>query len=634
MSKCPSATVSVVVSGFAITALCMVATLTACAATPTDRSGDHNARRATSAQESNMFRERRVTLHREGDDLLTAGLGLSGLRALTPPAFATPAAPTAAEVRRRALWSNWRGIADLAPGGGYGELYGSVASVPGREFSAYATVPGARHPHRVLAQVPDAFDRTRRCLVVAASSGSRGIYGAIAVAGAWGLPKGCAVVYTDKGAGSDYVDLATRAGVRADGTPGDLGSHTDLAFVPETTATDGIAFKHAHSQDNPEADWGRHVRQAADFGLAALDEAFPDAAPFTPANTRIIAVGISNGGGAVLRAAELDGDWLDAVVAGEPNVLADGHGARALYDYATEAGLLMPCALLAVEQLPQPPLRAQVDAQARLYCASLRAAGLVDGDTPEAQARDALARLRAGGWTDAALRAGAASAGFDLWRAVGATYASAYGRFGVDAHPCGYRYAAQAADGSRHPPSPEQRAAWWSDGSGIPPGTGIGLVRMAPDAHTDAAQADAAFAGLRCLRGLWQDDDASARRVRAGVAATRAAPPRAGLPVFVIHGTDDGLIPMAFSSAPYVATSRAAGRDVRFWQVRNAQHFDAFLGFPDYGARWVPLLPYVYAALDRSLALLEHGTALPGDATIETVPRAGRPLDATHLAMP
>lgn len=608
-------------SAFAIVALCMT-TLAACAATP--------SRRAVSAQESTMFRERRVTLHRDGDDLLTAGLGLSGLRALTPPAFAVPAAPTAAEVRRRALWSNWRGIADLAPGGGYGELYGSVATVPGREFSAYATVPGARHPHRVLAQVPDAFDRSRRCLVVAASSGSRGVYGAIAVAGAWGLPKGCAVVYTDKGAGTDYLDLATRSGARADGTPGDAGVHADLAFVPDTAVADGVAFKHAHSQDNPEADWGRHVRQAADFGLSALDEAFPDAAPFTPANTRIIAVGISNGGGAVLRAAELDGDWLDAVVAGEPNVLAEGHGARALYDYATEAGLLMPCALLAVDGLPQPPLRAQLDAQAHLRCASLRAAGLVDGDTPEAQARDALARLRAGGWTDAALRAGAASAGFDLWRAVGATYASAYGRFGVNAHPCGYRYVAQAADGTRQSPSPELRATWWSDGSGIPPGTGIGLI----DTRADAAQGDAAFAGLRCLRGLWQDDDAAARRVSAGVTATRAAPPRAGLPVFVIHGTDDGLIPMAFSSAPYVAMSRAAGRDVRFWQVRNAQHFDAFLGFPDYGARWLPLLPYVYTALDRSLALLEHGTALPGDATIDTVPRAGRPLDATHLAMP
>ncbi|UWX03521.1 hypothetical protein H1235_10615 [Pseudoxanthomonas sp. NC8] len=95
--------------------------------------------------------------------------------------------------------------------------------------------------------------------------------------------------------------------------------------MPEVPAgAKGVAIKHAHSQDNPEADWGRHVKQAAEFALAALGRAFPQAAPFTFDNTRVIAVGISNGGGAVLRAAELEGDWLDAVVAGEPNVLVDG----------------------------------------------------------------------------------------------------------------------------------------------------------------------------------------------------------------------------------------------------------------------------------------------------------------------
>src|SRR5687768_6929893 len=166
-----------------------------------------------------------VTEHRGTDDLLTAGLGLDGLRVMTAPAFADPGRPTAAELRRRAIWSNWRGIADLAPGGGYGRLYGSVARVSGREFSALATVPGARQPHRVLTQVPDAFDQAKRCVVVTASSGSRGIYGAIAVAGAWGLPKGCAVAYTDKGAGTDYVDLAAGPGAAAE---------AGAAFAPKT----------------------------------------------------------------------------------------------------------------------------------------------------------------------------------------------------------------------------------------------------------------------------------------------------------------------------------------------------------------------------------------------------------------
>ncbi|MBP6797505.1 MAG: hydrogenase, partial [Luteimonas sp.] len=108
-----------------------------------------------------------------------------------------------------------------------------------------------------------------------------------------------------------------------------------------------------------------------------------------------------------------------------------------------------------------------------------------------------------------------------------------------------------------------------------------------------------------------------------------------GLPVVVVHGTDDGLVPMAFSSAPYVVAAKAAGRDVRFWRVTNAQHFDGFLGLPDYAARYVPLLPYVYAALDRVSAHLDGQGALPADAVIATTPRgADTALAKEHLAIP
>jgi hydroxybutyrate-dimer hydrolase len=166
-----------------------------------------------------------------------------------------------------------------------------------------------------------------------------------------------------------------------------------------------------------------------------------------------------------------------------------------------------------------------------------------------------------------------------------------------------------------------------ADASGIPPGAGVGIVDPQP-------LADMGLTGLHCLRALWAGESEDARRVRRGAAATEAGLPRAGLPVLVIHGADDGLVPQAFSSAPYVAMARSAGRDVRYWQVRNAQHFDAFLGFPQYGALYLPLLPYVYAALDRVDAHLDGRGGLPADAVVATVPRAGKPLTAAHLAMP
>ncbi|MGY0557056.1 MULTISPECIES: 3-hydroxybutyrate oligomer hydrolase family protein [unclassified Lysobacter] len=596
-----------------------LAVLAGCA-TPAHHTGSTPVDVSSANQsDATAFGPIRVSEHRgPDDDLLTAGLGLDGLRAMTPPAFADPAAPTVEEVRRRATWSNWRGIADLAPGGGYGELYGSVASVPGREYQAFARVAGASQPHRVLVQVPDNFDHEARCIVVAPASGSRGVLGAIAIAGPWALPKGCAVAYTDKGAGTDYFDLDAGLGARLDGTMGAPSADEPLAFVPEPATGHGVAVKHAHSRDNPEADWGRHVKQAAEFALLALDRAFPDSPAFQFDNTRVIAVGISNGGGAVLRAAELDGDWLDAVVAGEPNVQVAG--ARPLYDYTTEAALLMPCALPVLGIPPMPTAAAQ--------CAALAEAGLVTGATIEEQQKSAYDTLHANGWTDAALRAGSISVAFDLWRSVAVTYASTYGRYGVAEHPCGYSFAAQTQAGTPRPATAVDRAAWSADGGGIPPGAGVAIIAPALDP-------DAPLAQLQCLRGLWDGEGADAERVREGIAAVRASLPRTDLPIMVIHGLDDGLIPPAFSSAPYVAAAQAAGRDVHYWQVRNAQHFDGFLGLPVYGAQYLPLLPYVHEALDRTWAHLQAGAPMPADAVIETIPRgAGNRLEARHLAIP
>ena len=574
-----------------------------------------------------MIVPQRETGHRGDDDLLTAGLGLAGLRAMAAPAFADADSPTAAELRRRAIWNNWRGIADLSATGGYGEIYGSVANVPGREFSAFATVAGATQPHRVLVQVPDAFDQGRRCVVVTASSGSRGVYGSIAVAGAWGLPRGCAVAYTDKGAGTDYYDIDTHTGVTLDGTRGTL--EETLGFRPDVAAgASGVAFKHAHSGDNPEADWGRHVKQASEFAMSALDRAFPQSAPFNFDNTRVIAVGISNGGGAVLRAAEMEGEWLDAVVAGEPNIHFPGPGSRTLYDYTTEAALLMPCALLQMPagSLPQPPVRAQAEPLWAARCTALKTAGLVSGETVQAQASSAYERLRGNGWTDEALTAGALSVGFDLWRAVAVTYASAYARSGVGEHACGYSFAAQNPDFSMRAATGAERSAWFADGSGIPPGAGVGII------DTRLAPPDFTLPGLQCLRGLLDGPPDSA--FRQGLAQTRADLPRKGLPVVVIHGLDDGLVPPAFSSAPYVSAAQAAGRDVAYWQVRHAQHFDGFLGLPAYGARYVPVLPYVYAALDQVSARLDGKAGKSVDAVIAATPRGAGAVEVLQLAIP
>ncbi|WP_083491161.1 3-hydroxybutyrate oligomer hydrolase family protein [Stenotrophomonas terrae] len=585
-----------------------------------------NAAKSCPSAAAPVFEQWRETEHRGSDDLLTAGLGLDGLRATTAPAFASAALPTAEEARRRAIWSSWRGIADLTPGGGFGDVYGNLQAAPGREFSAYARIPDAQQPHRVLVQIPDNFDPARRCLVATASSGSRGIYGAISVAGSWGLAHGCAVAYTDKGTGSDYYDLDTKTGFQSDGTPASQGV---LAFLPGNPKTaHGIAFKHAHSGDNPESDWGRHLLQALQFGLQALDRAYPQSAPFTPANTRTLGAGVSNGGGAVLRAAEIEGDWFDAMVAGEPNVSVAG--APPLYDFVTQSALLMPCALLALDDLPQPPMQAQAAPAWTQRCTVLKSAGLVQGDDTAAQAQSARQQLTDAGLNEGALRAGAFSTGFDLWRAIAATYASAYGRYGVGEHPCAYSYSAVGADGKPGPAAAELRASWWSEASGIPPGSGVVLV------DGNAAQStEDPLRGLSCLRTLGMGDSADAKRVRAGIADAAAKAPRRGLPIVVIHGTDDGLVPISMTSDRYLPLARKAGAQIAYWRVSNGQHFDSLLAFPDYRKRYVPLLPYMFAAMDQVWDHLEDPTsALPQDALIQPTPRADAPLQRSQLSIP
>lgn len=591
----------------------------------------------------------RETAHRGNDDLLSAGLGLAGLRA-TPAAFADPAAPTPAELRRRAIQTAWLGIADLGALGGFGTVYGAVPNVPGREFQAFAHALGATQPHRVLAQIPDSFDTKTRCLIVTASSGSRGIYGSIAFAGAWGLPKGCAIAYTDKGAGSGYFDTASNTGVALDGTRAERGK-TELEFAPSGYAGDaGIAVKHAHSTDNPEAHWGTHVMQAAQFGLAMLDRAFPDAAPFTPHNTKIIAVGLSNGGGAVLQAAGIDNaGWLAGVVAVEPNVYAPhvdakkkdysvktevkGNNARALYDYASEAALLAPCALLdahfsdVVATLAKLPGNTIASWSTR--CATLHSAGVIKAGDAKAQSAEALARMRADGWEDGALATAASITAYDMWRAFGVTYASTYTRSGVGSMPCGFRFDALGADRKPRAATPAERAAWWSDASGIPPGNGVFVSESAPGQGPDPS-----WKGISCLRELWTGKSDAATRLHDSVQATQVRLPRKDLPIFLVHGAEDGLIPAMFTSDAYVAWLRANKQAASYWRVPHAQHFDAFLAWPGFGDRYVPMLPYAYAALDRVYAHAIEGKPLAAGEAPATAPRGPGALEAKHIALP
>jgi hydroxybutyrate-dimer hydrolase len=220
-------------------------------------------------------------------------------------------------------------------------------------------------------------------------------------------------------------------------------------------------------------------------------------------------------------------------------------------------------------------------------------------------AQAALDLLQNAGWSESALEAGALSVAFDLWRAVGVGYASAYTRSHHANMPCGYRYAMLNAAGEARAGSRAEQSAWWSDSSGIPPSAGVGII------DSMASGSDPSLPGLNCLRDLWAGTSEASSRLRDAVDATRVGLPRSGLPIIVIHGVNDGLVPESFSGGAYAQWVASNGGQLSYWRVENAQHFDAFLGIPLLASRYVPLLPFAYRALDMMWQRVFDDAAMP-----------------------
>src|SRR5471032_2639071 len=283
------------------------------------------------------------------DDLLTAGLGKDGLASATPPAIANSASPSAAELRRLAIYSNYRALVDMSANGGYGRFWGPNVDlngndtlgewmIAGKEYLAFADDGSGTLNVSLLVQIPASFNPDQPCIVTATSSGSRGVYGAISAAGEWGLKRGCAVAYTDKGSGNGAHELATNRVTLIDGTLQDASAAGKASLFTANLSGSALtsfnsrfpnryAFKHAHSQQNPEQDWGKNTLQAIQFAYWALNDSYgalngsTRTVRYTAGSITTIAASVSNGGGASLAAAEQDTSGLiTAVVVGEPQI--------------------------------------------------------------------------------------------------------------------------------------------------------------------------------------------------------------------------------------------------------------------------------------------------------------------------
>ena len=651
-----------------------------------------------------------------GQDLLTAGLGTSGIAstaAATLTAFADPANPTADELRRNTIQSNYRGLVDNTAKGGFGVLYGPNVDLAGKAGTGEGLIPGVEYTAvlddstgrkrvTMVVQVPDSFDVNAPCVVVGPSSGSRGVYGAIATAGDWGLKRACAVALTDAGKGMGLHDLGDDSVHRVDGTRASRSVASTLAnFAANLTDAvrtafnaafpNRVALKHAHSQLNPEKDWGNDTLAAASYALYVLNQQYaPTVAGtsskgirFNSGNTMVIAASVSNGGAAVLRAAEQDSTGLiDGVVAGEPSAqpaTVAGYGVqlggvpvasygKPLMDYFTIANLYQPCAALAapaalteVSVYNYIGLTAQT-ATATNRCTQLAAKGLVIGTTTADQAADALVKLRAAGWTSD--NDSMHNAHYALGNAViiSMMYTNAYGRFSVTDNVCGMSAAAVVA-GVPSPMAANTKAASFATGNGTVNGTPATVVyndsvggakAWALGISPSTGVADFSLDAALCQRALYTGVDtvtgaaltatsnptkAQSDAVRAGVSEVLLNGNLRGKPTLMLAGRSDALLPINHSERAYAAFNRTvegASSKLRYIEVTNAQHFDTFNSFSGFDTRFVPLHTYFVQAMNAMYAHLKNGDALPSSQVVRTTVRGGvagaaPAIAATHV---
>ena len=570
---------------------------------------------------------------------------------------------------------------DIAVNSGYGTLYGPNVDasgnvgtgeglVAGSEYIAYADDGTGKKNVTLMVQVPASFDPEHACIVTGTSSGSRGIYGAIGSSGEWGLKKGCAVAYADKGSGTglyvfedDSVNLQN--GVRA----GRVAAGKSALFAPDLSDADRlawvganpnrIAFKHAHSQQNPEKDWGKVTLQAVEMAYYVLNERYGVLARdgsarivrLTPKNTITIASSISNGAGSALLAAEQDTQGLiSGVAASEPQVQPAASSAysvrqggvvvsaagRALFDYATYAALYQPCI-------------ASVAGNAG-RCTALVAKGLLNGADLAAQQADAKQRLRAYGWLVDSDPLQAAHAGTNILVAV--TYAYAYGKFSVTDKVCGFTFAQTDGSGNPIPLTTAQKAASFAAQNGIlgsvvyENSVGGAKVYTAGVSPSNSL-ADQSLDGFLCLRSLATGRDAvsganlqgtlaaQSVRVRAGVAEVAASGKLHGKPAIIVHGRSDTLIPVNHASRAYLGLNAAvegSSSKLRYIEVTHANHFDSFSGALP--TLIVPLHVYLNRALDAMYAHLSAKQALPSSQVVRTVTRADASTLITAVNLP
>jgi hydroxybutyrate-dimer hydrolase len=587
------------------------------------------------------------------DDLLTAGWSKQQLAQRKLPQ--TDQKIDAQWLRKAAYYNNIIALIDTTDAGGYSRLFGPLNSsaISGFEYLSYSTDAKGQFAATLAMQIPDSFNWKTPCIIVAASSGSRGIYGAVGTVGSWALANQCAVAYTDKGTGTGFYFYDSNSGYTLDGLYRSQQQNT-LSFADNTTQLTkrflanqptAIATKHAHSQNNIEKDSGKYVIQAAKFALYQINQHYQSDNSarhyrLNQENTLIIAASISNGGAASLQAGELDqSELFDGIVVAEPNIyVANNHqvailenntkyqkGEHNSYQYFISKNLFGPCALLTEQALSAPFSQHPGINQQQLknWCTQLKTDGFLSSTEITKLPQEAAQKI-----FEIAGQRKQTLAPFmqliELWPALAMTYSNQYGRYSLAENLCTVYFS--AIDKKAEPAflSDNERAQLFATSNGIPPTAGVKLL---------SSQQFDSYQQAKCFYQTSQH-----QRVQQGVNEIYTSANLNSIPTIIIHGQEDNLIAPNLSSRTYYANVVANNpkQTIKYYEVTNAQHFDAFTALPMYATEFISLHYYFEKSLELMLAHLTEKKALPPSQLVHTKTRQVKnnqiePLSKAHL---
>jgi len=201
------------------------------------------------------------------------------------------------------------------------------------------------------------------------------------------------------------------------------------------------------------------------------------------------------------------------------------------------------------------------------------------------------------------------------------------------------------ATGLPAPLDPVAETLLFGTGNGIPPTGGVDLINndavggptqyraaISPGSGTQ----DQSLDNLLCLRGLTTGRDPVSEeplhgvalwnswRVRFGISQVRAHGNLRGKPAIIVTGRNDAILPPNHTSRAYFGLNqrREGSRSgLRYIEITNAHHLDAFNAFPGFNDHYIPLHHYFIQAMDRMFDHLKNGTPLPASQVVHTTPR-------------